>query len=378
MKLLLVNNDKGWGGGQEHLLDLAGELREHRVDVRFVVREGSPSQERFGDLGYTVYPMPHHGANDLKALVRLASVMNRERFDLISINREHDILLTVMARYLAFPWACPGKLLMSFHIGVARRQPFLGIMDALICVSEHVRSTLLTRYPHLASKAHVLHHGIRLPQAPGPEKFSPDRVRRHFSGVGFPLIGMVGAFWKNQGELVECIPLLRQAFPGIKVAFVGDNTEWPLVDPLMDRIRALGVEEQVIFTGKLSRERIPDVFFDFDLSVTTHRNEGFGIVHLESLAAGTPVVCYNVGGMVDIFRVEDVGVMVDGGPAEFAAAVIELLRDDMRRFALGQRGYELVRRSYSVQAMGERYFRFYRQILASEPVSPCPGGASNE
>ena len=365
MKLLLVNNDKGWGGGQEHLRDLAGELRTLGVDVRFVVRAGSPSQERFGVLGFTVYPMPHHGLDDLKAIVSLASVMRRERFDLVSINREHDIPLTVLARFLAFPLSRPGKLIMSFHIGVARKQPFLGAMDALICVSEHVRSTLLARYPEMAPKAHVLHHGIRLPEPPGPEKFAPGRVRRLFPGVGFPLIGMVGAFWKNQGELVECIPALRQAFPGIRVAFVGDNTEWPLVNPLMDKIRSMGVEESIIFTGKLPREQIPDVFFDFDLSVTTHRNEGFGIVHLESLAAGTPVVSYTEGGMVDIFRGEDVGVMVAGGPAEFAAAVIDLLRDDRRRFDLGTRGYELVRRSYSVQAMGERYYRFYRQILTS-------------
>ena len=365
MKLLLVNNDKGWGGGQEHLLDLAEELRTLGVDVRFVVRSGSPSQEKFGGLGFTVYPVPHHGLDNLKAIVYLASVMRRERFDLISINREHDISLTVLARLLAFPLSRPGKLIMSYHIGVARKQPFLGTMDALICVSEHVRSTLLKRYPLLASKTHVLHHGIRLPESLGTEKFSTDRVRRLFTGIGFPLIGMVGAFWKNQGELIDCIPALRQAFPGIKVAFVGDNTEWPLVTPLMDKIRSMGVEESVIFTGKLPRDQISDVFFDVDLSVTTHRNEGFGIVHLESLAAGTPVVCYTEGGMVDIFLDEDVGVMVAGGAVEFAATVIDLLQDDQRRFDLGQRGYELVRRKYSVQAMGERYYRFYQQILTS-------------
>ena len=365
MKLLLVNNDKGWGGGQEHLRDLAGELRTLGVDVRFVVRAGSPSQERFGALGFTVYPVPHHGVDDLKALVYLASVMCRERFDLISINREHDISLTVLARFLAFPLSRPGKLIMSYHIGVARKQPFLGALDEVICVSEHVRSTLLARYPRLEHKTHVLHHGITLSELPGPEKFSPDRVRRRFTGIGFPLIGMVGAFWKNQGELVDCIPALRQVFPGIRVAFVGDNTEEPLITPLMGKIRALGVEENVIFAGKLPREQISDVFFDFDLSVTTHRNEGFGIVHLESLAAGTPVVSYTEGGMVDIFRDEDVGVMVAGGAVEFAAAVIDLLRDHQRRFDLGLRGYELVRRRYSVQAMGERYYRFYQKILTS-------------
>jgi glycosyltransferase involved in cell wall biosynthesis len=111
---------------------------------------------------------------------------------------------------------------------------------------------------------------------------------------------------------------------------------------------------------------VADVFYDLDLSVTTHRNEGFGIVHLESLAAGTPVVSYDAGGMVDILRGEDVGVMVAGGPSEFSAAVIDLLRDHERRFALGRRGYDLVRRTYSLAAMAGRYLAFYQELLERE------------
>ena len=373
MKVLLINNDKGWGGGQEFLQDLAGELRPAGVDARTVVRAGSPSERRFGGLGFPVYPMPHGGLRDLAAVATLASVIRRERFDVISINREHDIIPTVLALRLAFPFSPPGRLVMSYHIGVARSQPLLGTMDAIVCVSEHVRQTLLARYPGAAPKSLVIPNGIRLPPPPVPEKFRPDRERRVIKGAGFPLIGMVGAFWKNQAELVDCIPLLREAFPGIRVAFVGDSTERPLVDPLVDKIRTMGVEDQVIFTGKLPREQIADVFYDLDLSVTTHRNEGFGIVHLESLAAGTPVVCYNEGGMVDILRGEEVGAMVEGGPSEFAAAVVGLLRDHLRRFELGRRGHDLVRRRYSLQAMGERYRHFYRELVARGTVSPTGG-----
>jgi len=363
MKILLINNDKGWGGGQEYLKDLALELGKSGVDVHFLVRAGSPSEERFKALGMTVYPMPHHGVKELVALVNLAGIMRRERFHVISINREHDILMTVLARRLAFPFSPPGRLLMSYHIGIARRQPFLGSMDAILCVSEHVRSRLLEFHPEVALRTRILYHGIGLPAPPPEEKYAVNRSRRLFHGVGFPLIGMVGAFWKNQAELVDCIPLLQRRFPTLKVAFVGDNMELPLVTPLMEKIRAMGVEESVIFTGKIPRERVGDAFHDFDLSVTTHRNEGFGIVHIESLAAGTPVVCYNEGGQVDLFRGEDVALLVDGGVPEFSAAVASLLGDDERRFAMGKRGRELVERRYSLQAMGARYLRFYREIV---------------
>lgn len=369
MKLLLINNDKGWGGGQEYLKDLAAQLRKSGVDVHFVVRAGSLSAERFARLDFPVHAMPHHGLRDIQALLNLALILRRERFDIISINREHDIFMTVLARRLAFPFASAGMLLMSYHIGIGRRQHFLGAMDAIICVSEHVRSRLLQFHPDVAAKTRVLHHGIGFPASPGADKFSAGRARRFFHGVTFPLIGMVGAFWKNQGELVDCIPLLERRFPGIKVAFVGDNTELPLAVPLMEKIKRMGLEMGVIFTGKVPREKVADIFFDLDLSVTTHRNEGFGIVHLESLAAGTPVVCYNEGGQVDIFRGEDVGVMVDGGPGEFAAAVTDLLVDEERRFAMGKRGRELVERSYSLRAMGEKYLEFYRELLEEAPLN---------
>ncbi|MDD2321753.1 MAG: hypothetical protein PHO83_17050, partial [Geobacteraceae bacterium] len=64
-----------------------------------------------------------------------------------------------------------------------------------------------------------------------------------------------------------------------------------------------------------------------------------------------------------------------GGPREFAAAVATLLRDHARRFAMGERGYELVQRKYSRAAMGARYLEYYRSLLANSPPLSGPGEA---
>ena len=364
MKVLLINNDKGWSGGQEHLKDLSTELGRLGIEVQFVVRAGSRSDTRFRELGVPVHALPGHGLGDVKALFQLVRLLRRERFDIVSVNREHDLFLTALAWHMAFPLRKQGKLMMSYHTSTARRQLLLGSADAILCISEHVRTKLLQGNPAVADKVSVVYHGIALGEPPAAKKFDRNRPRRYFTGEGFPLIGMVGEFWKNQGELIGMIPVLRQSFPDIKVAFVGDNTDEWLITPIMAQVRSLGVEDAVIFTGRVPRERIPDVFYDFDLSVTTHRNEGFGIVHLESLAAGTPVVTYDEGGMVDIFRGEDVGRVVTGGAAEFSAAVTDLLRDDERRFQLGHNGYDLVERQYSLASMGRRYLEYYRRLLA--------------
>lgn len=375
MKVLLINNDKGWSGGQEHLKDLAAELVQNGVAVHFLVRSGSKSDSRFRETGLPVHAMPGHGLGDLLGLLSLLRLLRRERFDVVSVNREHDLLLTALALRLAFPFRRPGKFIVNYHIGTARKQPLLSSADAVVCISEHVRDKLCRSNPVAAGKTTILYHGIALAGPPEPEKFQVDRPKRFFPGVGFPLIGMFGEFWKNQPELVDAVPYLKQEFPGLKIAFVGDNSDAGLLQPVLDKIRLHGLEGDFLFTGRIPRERVPDVFFDFDLSVSTHRNEGYGIVHLESLAAGTPVVAYNEGGMVDILRGEDVGLLVDGGPREFAAAVATLLRDHARRFAMGERGYELVQRKYSRAAMGARYLEYYRSLLANSPPLSGPGEA---
>lgn len=366
MKLLLVNNDKGWSGGQEHLKDLATELLSRGIEVHFVVRVGSKSDKRFRELGMVIHTMPPHGLADIKGFLLLARLLKRERFDIVSINREHDLLSTALAWHMAFPFSKYGKLMMSYHTATARRQPLINSAAAILCISEHVRTQLLKRHPEVADRISVVHYGIALGDPPAADKFNPEKPQRFFHNTGFPLIGMVGEFWKNQGELVEMLPMLRESFPNLKLAFVGDNTDLGLITPLMEKIRLLKLEDAVIFTGRVPRERIPDVFHDFDVSVTTHRNEGFGIVHLESLAAGTPVITYDQGGMVDIFKGENVGVVVSGGAKDFAAAAIKLLQDHKLRFAMGIRGYELMQRNYTLSAMGDRYFEFYQKLLTQK------------
>ena len=364
MKVLLINNDKGWSGGQEHLKDLSSQLSALGVSVHFGVREGSRSDVRFRELGFPVHALPKHGLGDLVAFGRLVSLLRRERFDIVSVNREHDLFLCALAWHVAFPIKKCGKFMMSYHTATSRPQLLLGTADAVVCISEHVKNKLMLKNGGVAPKLKIIYYGIAVGSAPPPEKFSRDRRRRFFQDVGFPLIGMVGELWKNQIELISMMPLMRRRFPDLTLALVGDNTDKNLLDPLLASIEELDLKDSVIFTGRIPRERIPDVFFDLDLSVTTHRNEGFGIVHLESLAAGTPLVACNEGGFVDIFWGEDVGTVVGGGQEEFSDAVTDLLQDDERRFRFGANGHELVKRKYSLEAMGKSYLEFYRSLLA--------------
>lgn len=362
MKILLVNNDKGWGGGQEFLQTLARQLMEQGCAVHILCRRDTPSAANFRAAGITVTGT---GRGGIAPLLETAALLRRERFDIVMITREHDLLRTVLAWLLAFPLRKQGKLVMGYHTATIRRQLLLGSVAAAVCVSTYVRNRLLARNRSVADRTVVLSNGINVTSESLQDKFVVERPRRFFQGIGFPLIGMVGAFFKNQAELVDVLLMVRQAFPTVRLALVGDDSDNGLVMPLKEKIAAAGLADQVIFTGRLTRAQLIDVYHDLDLAVSTFRNEGFGLVHLESLAAGTPVVSYNEGGQVDIFQGTDAGVLVEGGPAEFAASVIGLLQDHERRFAMGKAGVKLVNSTFSVAMMGTRYLDFF-QVLTDK------------
>jgi len=370
MKILFVNNDKGWGGGQEHMKALATQLVRLGHETCFLCRAGSPSERNFRLTGVPVHGVPGKGRRVVAALLRSAQLMKREMFDIILVTREHDLLRTFLAWKLAFPFTRRGKFVMAYHTVTRRKQPFLGSVDAVVCISDFVRDKLLAVHRQLTLPVAVLHNGIPLESAPPASKFTLSRERRFFTATSFPLIGMVGAFFKNQQELIETIPLIKEKFPTLKVALVGDDSDAGLTGPILEKIRALGLTDDVIITGKVPHERLNDIYFDLDLSVSTFRNEGFGLVHLESLAAGTPVVAYNEGGQVDIFRGSTAGMLVDGGPQQFAHAVVDLLLDHENRFAMGRRGVELVNSTFSVAEMGRRYQDFFDKLF----TTGCAGG----
>lgn len=363
MKILLVNNDKGWGGGQQHLMHLAEELRRLGCSPHFLCRDKSPSAKKFSSLGFPVWPIWGARTGFLRAIRETALLFRRENFDVILVAREHDLFRTVVSRKIACPVRKQGRLVMAFHTATGKRHFFLGSVDAIVCVSSFIQKKLLTFNKKISAPLAVIGNGIPICGKPDDEKFTLQRERRFFSSVGYPLIGMVGAFFKNQIELIDCIPLLKQAFPEIKVALVGDDSDPGLTGPIINRARQLGVTENLILTGAVSHERISDIYYDLDLSVSTFRNEGFGLVHLESLAAGTPVIAYNEGGQVDIFKGNAAGILVTGGLEKFATAVIYLLRDHTRRFAMGMAGYSLLENTWTVQEMGRQYYVLFRKLV---------------
>lgn len=109
-----------------------------------------------------------------------------------------------------------------------------------------------------------------------------------------------------------------------------------------------------------------------DLFLFPTRGESFGLVALESLACGTPVVSFRVGGVPDHVRHGTTGLLAEPGDAAgFADAVLALLEDPARREAMGRAARCMVADEYTIELEAKRYLSIYRQVLGIE-AAPIP------
>jgi glycosyltransferase involved in cell wall biosynthesis len=365
MKICFVNNAKLCSGAEEHLLDLGKWLREHDVEPVFLTRETSIFKERAIRDRFKVHPVFTDGAKKLLSVYRLVKPILKEKPDVISVNREHSIFPTYFALKLVLPYLRhKPKIVAVFHTPTGRCYPVLKNFDGIICTSEYTANSFIKSNPAISGKIRIIHYGIELCDADSGEKFEKDRKRRFFKDRCFPIIGMTGELWKNQEELVDAAVHLRKAFPDITLAIVGGGSEEQF-ERIRESICSKGLEGNFILTGKVDRRLIPDILFDLDLSLSTHRNEGFGIVHIESLASRTPVVAYNSGGLVEIIT-KGGGILVNGTTEDLAKAVASLLSDDDKRFTLGREGRKVVEQNFSLEKMSLDHLNYYQNMVSQK------------
>jgi phosphatidylinositol alpha-1,6-mannosyltransferase len=116
--------------------------------------------------------------------------------------------------------------------------------------------------------------------------------------------------YKGHEQVIKVLGKLKAKFPAIKYILAGqyDHDEEVRINEL---IALNDVAEQVILTGFIDEKDLPDHFLLADVFVLPSKKEGFGIVFIEALACGLPVICGNSDGSVDAIRNGELGKAID-------------------------------------------------------------------
>ncbi|MDQ4085797.1 MAG: glycosyltransferase [Actinomycetota bacterium] len=232
---------------------------------------------------------------------------------------------------------------------------------------DHVVATCVDEVQELLELGMDRRRASVVPCGVDVELFTPTVPRERTADRPFRLLS-VGRLVERKGTDDVVTALSR--LPDTELVVAGGPAADALcLDPEVQRLqelaRSLGVEDRVRFTGGLAREQMPEVFCSSDVVVAVPWYEPFGIVPLEAMACGRPVVGSAVGGMLDTIAPGVTGELVPPRDPERLAAVLgELLADPDRRAAYGAAGPERVRHGYLWDQVAEQTERVYAQVAA--------------
>ena len=163
---------------------------------------------------------------------------------------------------------------------------------------------------------------------------------------------------KNMDFLLRAFAIVAANRPAARLLIVGDG---PAMNALQQQTKKLKLENKIIFTGSVPHPHIPTYAAAADLFFFASQSETQGIVLVEALAAGKPVVALKASGVVDVLA-EGGGIMTPPSEDALAEAAISLLTDDEQRQSLSQKAQQAAQR-YSIAGATGRLIEAYEQAL---------------
>jgi glycosyltransferase involved in cell wall biosynthesis len=373
--ILFVIDTLRTGGAERHLVRLiSGLLRSGRWHPTvYCLQKDGPFVRSLEELGVTVAgpatPWSKTPGRVVASLVSLVRYIRREKPAIVHCYLANAGLLgAVAARLAGAPHVVTTRRLVHDYRGRALilYRLVCTVMDrcsdAVVAVCEAARRQAIDEGTP-PDKIVTVHNSITLPELPA------ERAGRI---PGHPVFGTVLRFHLAKGlpYLLEAIPDVVRQLPEARFVIAGDGPERPSVER---RIRELGIEEHVELLGM--RQDVQALLAQFDVFVLPSLLEGFPNAVLEAMATGLPIVATRVGGVPEMVRHQESGLLVEpGSSTALAAALVEVGCDEGFQRRLGRAARDRAEQCFNPERELRQTEAVYAALLpqASETARPGP------
>jgi glycosyltransferase involved in cell wall biosynthesis len=358
MRILQISSARHFGGGEQHFVDLTNGLTERGHNVLVAAVRDSPIFAEGRITAENSFELSPANALNLTKAIALRRFVREHAIEIVHAHMARDYPLAALAaghddgarliitRHVLFPMS---KLHRITQRRVAR----------VIAVSQSVASVVCEQGIFHPDQINVVHNGIDL------TKFRP-RGARH--SPGHLRVGILGELTANKGQL-EFVRATETVAEQI------DNVDFIIAGRDNSRDGDYGLRLKALIEASKFRDRIqliesridvPEFLSGLDIVVSTSRSEAFGLVIIEAMAAGVPVVATATAGACEIISDNETGHLVPVGDVnEMAAAISLLLKDPAQRQQIAESARQTVARNFSLERMVSDTEAVYRQVLSS-------------
>lgn len=385
IKIAEVITRLDWGGSPDILRIMCIYLDSKVYDIRLVIGQTRyPSLKtkdflrKFRDRLTVISQLKRNISpiNDLLALIRLYCLFHKQRFDIV---HTHTAKAGALARIAAYFAGVPAIIHTPhghnfygyFNAFVSRlivliERVLAYITDRIMVLTELEKKDYLRYNVANEKKLILIYQGLELEEFKIVDS-ERAKLRENF-GVGTEekLVGFVGRLEQIKGlrYFIEAARIVLEKRKDTKFILLGEGG---LRSSLETQIHSWGIEDKIIFAGW--REDISEIFCILDILVLPSLNEAVGIVLLEAQAQGVPVVASSVGGIPEIVRDKQTGILVSPRDVRgLTEAILTLLDNPDKAFALGLAAQVWVRDRYKAEKMVKEVSGMYAEILKDKHV----------
>src|SRR5262245_53850263 len=322
---------------------------------------------RYHEVDVSTYALFEYPPHDLALAAKMASVARDQRLDLFHVHYAIPHAITgLLAQQLLGPGA--PRLVTTLHgtdvTLVGQDRSFFEITrfgiersNGVTAVSDFLRTMTIEEF-QVRNGIEVIHNFIDL------SEYSPNRAYKDRAAFAKPeekILLHISNFRpvKRVLDVVRILDRVTREVPAV-LLMVGEGPERSSAQALA---RRLGLQDRVRFLG--TQESVEEIAGMADVFLLPSELESFGLSALEAMACGVPVVGSDAGGLPEVVKDGETGYLRPVGDIEgMAAGVLEILRDDDKRKAMGRAGRERAGKLFPVDKIVTQYEQHYEKSLA--------------
>jgi len=358
MRILYVDLEREWRGGQSQALLTVKGLRARGHDAHLLAVGGSPLSQRAEPAGVPV----HRAGTSARRIVAahlLRRLLAKQKYDIVHANEPHALTSIWLARsHRRAPVVISRRVAYPLGRSLLSRKRYESAAR-IIAISRFVaKSVVDSGIP--PEKIEIVYEGMEVPTPVTPQTRQLAR-RRWAVADNERLFGCVGYLLPEKGQefVVRAFPAVRAQSPTARLLLAGDG---PCRQNLESLVHDQGLQEAVILAGFV--EDVSTVYASLDAFMFPSLAEPLGTSLLAAMAWGLPLVAVASGGVPEYVEDGETGLLVaQPDPSLFSAAMLRFLSEPEFAKRLGAAARKAIQEHFTADRMVENTIRVYENIL---------------
>ncbi len=367
MNILFITNHLNVGGITSYVLSLSRALHKagHKV---YLASSGGECLTRFTEGGIIFIPVPTRTKSEINvfkigsSFLRLLKDIREKQIQIVHTNSRVTQVLGYLLKRKT------GVAHVTTWHGFFRPRWFRRVFpcwaDKTIAISEQVMAHLLSEFKADPDSVRLVYNGIDLEKIRLKEPLTRRQVKDRLGLGEGPVVGIIARLSEVKGHvyLIRAMDKVLRKFPDAQLLIVGEGR---IEKDLVRLVAELKIGKNVTFIPRCAD--IAELYYIVDVFVMPSLKEGLGLGLMEAMAGAKAVVGSAVGGIKNLIKDGENGLLVGPKDVEgLSRAILELLDEPDRAAILGNNARIFISRNFSLEKMLNQTLEVYRECLDPE------------